>query len=103
MLFSNLIILTDMTRPLRWTEPGFIHHVTNRGLSRMAIYQHDDDRLFFLGRVDDCGPRWGVWALVYCLVDNHYHLVLLDETGQLSRAMRHIDGVYTQYYNRGVR
>ena len=91
-----------MVRPLRWVEPGLSHHAMNRGLSGGRIFDNDSDREMFLQLLADCGRRWNVWTQAYCLMDTHYHLVLEDAGGQLSRAMRHIDGVYTQHLNRRI-
>ena len=91
-----------MARPLRYTEPGMWHHAMNRGQSGRDIFIDDEDRERFLELLGDCGDRWGVWSTGYCLMSNHYHLLMYDETGRLSRAMRHVDGVYTQWFNRKV-
>lgn len=89
-----------MSRPLRIIEPGLWHHVMNRGASGAHIYNDDHDRLTFLDLVEDCAQRWGVRTAAVCLMDNHYHALVHDEQGLLSRAMRHLDGVYTQRFNR---
>ena len=74
----------------------------NRGQSGRNIFLDDEDRERFLALLSDCGARWGVWPTAYCLMSNHYHLLIHDESGRLSRAMRHVDGVYTQWFNRKV-
>ncbi len=89
-----------MARPLRITPPGYWHHVMNRGLERRALFVDDADRERFLALVSDAGKRWGVLPHAYCLMRNHYHLLLEDRDGRLSRAMRHVDGVHTQAFNR---
>jgi putative transposase len=89
-----------MSRPLRIIEPGLWHHVMNRGASGTHIYRDDHDRLAFLDLVEDCALRWRVRTAAVCLMDNHYHALVYDEQGMLSRAMRHLDGVYTQRFNR---
>lgn len=89
-----------MARPLRITPPGYWHHVMNRGLERRTIFANDPDRERFLALVGDAGRRWNVRPHVFCLMRNHYHLLVEDRDGRLSRAMRHIDGVYTQAFNR---
>ncbi len=89
-----------MARALRIIEPGLWHHVTNRGLNRAAIFDDEDDREVFLLRLAECSDRWQVSTGAYALLDGEFHLLLRDETGGLSRAMRHLTGVYTQLYNR---
>ncbi|MDT0496046.1 transposase [Algiphilus sp. W345] len=89
-----------MARPLRIEFPGAIHHVMARGNARQAIFLSDEDRAAFLdglGRV--CGrQQWRVWA--WCLMDNHYHLLIETLSPSLSRGMREVNGVYTQAFNR---
>ena len=48
----------------------------------------------------ECHEMWGIRVLAYCLMDNHYHLLIQTPQGNLSRVMRHLDGIYTQRYNR---
>jgi len=89
-----------MARPLRIEFPGALYHVMARGNARAAIFEDADDRLNLLeilGRT--CGRfDWTVWA--YCLMDNHYHLLVETHAATLSRGMREINGQYTQAYNR---
>jgi putative transposase len=88
-----------MARPLRIEFPGAIYHVTSRGDRREAIYGDDDDRLAHLEVIDQAMDRFDAQVLAYCLMSNHYHLVLHTRQGNLSRLMRHVNGVYTQRYN----
>ncbi len=89
-----------MARPLRIEFAGALYHVTSRGDGREAIFLDDDDRYLFLGGlaevVRDC--NWVVHA--YCLMDNHYHLLVETPEGNLSKGMRQLNGVYTQRFNR---
>lgn len=89
-----------MSRPLRIEYPGAFYHVLNRGLARNRIFLNDSDRLGFLDLVGDICRLWGLGVYTYCLMDNHYHLLLQTPRGGLSRAMRHLDGIYTQRFNR---
>ena len=89
-----------MARPLRIEYPGAYYHVMNRGLSRRDIFLEDQGRENFLGLLSDISRLWKVEIHAYCLMDNHYHLLLQTPKGGLSRAMRHLDGVYTQRFNR---
>jgi REP element-mobilizing transposase RayT len=72
----------------------------NRGLARTRIFVHDQDRHRFLDLVGETSELWKVKVYAYCLMDNHYHLLLQTPQGNLSRAMRHLDGIYTQRFNR---
>ncbi len=89
-----------MARPLRIEYPGAFYHVMNRGQSRRNIFMEDKGRQSFLDLLADIARLWKVKIYAYCLMDNHYHLLLSTPTGGLSRAMRHLDGIYTQKFNR---
>ena len=89
-----------MSRPLRIEFPGAIYHVTSRGDRREPIFDDDRDRLAFLDIVGAALDRFDACSLAYCLMDNHYHLVLHTRRANLSLLMRHLNGVYTQTYNR---
>src|SRR3989339_328711 len=89
-----------MARPLRIEYPGAYYHVMNRGLARSNIFLDDNDRQRFLGLIGETSKLWKVEVYAYCLMANHYHLLVQTPGGGLSRAMRHLDGVYTQRYNR---
>ncbi len=89
-----------MARPLRIEFAGALYHVTARGDRQESIYEDAEDRerfLELLGTVVE-GSRWLCYA--YCLMDNHYHLVVETPAGNLSKGMRQVNGVYTQAYNR---
>lgn len=89
-----------MARPLRIEYPGAFYHVMNRGLSRRNIFLEDDGRQSFLDLLGDLSRLWKIEIHAYCLLDNHYHLLLSTPEAGLSRAMRHLDGLYTQKFNR---
>jgi REP-associated tyrosine transposase len=89
-----------MARPLRIEFAGAFHHVMARGNARQSIFRGVPDREAFLGVLKRvCGRfDWRVWA--YCLMDNHYHLLVETLEPTLSRGMREINGIYTQTFNR---
>jgi putative transposase len=89
-----------MSRPLRIEFPGAIYHVTSRGDRREPIYKGDDDRHAHLAVLAEALDRFDAQVLAYCLMGNHYHLVLHTRQSNLSRLMRHVNGVYTQAFNR---
>ncbi len=92
-----------MARPLRIEYPGAYYHVMNRGLARSNIFLDNHDRQRFLALIGETSKLWKVEVYAYCLMGNHYHLLLQTPNGGLSRAMRHLDGVYTQRFNRAHR
>jgi REP element-mobilizing transposase RayT len=89
-----------MTRPLRIEYPGAIYHVTSRGNARSDIFVDDNDRLHFLNNLSDVVKRFNWLCHSYCLMGNHYHLLIETPEGNLSAGMRQLNGVYTQTYNR---
>jgi putative transposase len=89
-----------MARPLRIQFPGAVYHVTSRGDRREAIFEDDHDRLAFLAVLARALQRYSAMALAYCLMDNHYHLVIYTRLANLSALMKHINGVTTQAQNR---
>lgn len=88
-----------MARPLRLDFPGATFHVTARGDRREPIYRDDHDRAAQLDILAQACQRFDAAVLAYCLMGNHFHLVLHMRAGGLSRLMRHLNGVYTQRFN----
>lgn len=89
-----------MSRPLRLEVAGAVYHVTARGDRQEPIYTDDRDRVAFLDVLAQAMDRFDAQVLAYCLMGNHYHLVLHTRSANLSRLMRHLNGVYTQGFNR---
>ena len=89
-----------MARPLRIEFPGAIYHVTARGDRLEPIFDDDGDRQTLLRVADDALYRFDATVLAYCLMGNHYHFVMQTHRSNLSLLMRHINGVYTQRFNR---
>jgi len=89
-----------MARPLRIEFSGALYHVTGRGNARLAIVEDDTDRQGFLDVLASVVQRYGWRCYAYCLMDNHYHLLVETPEGNLSRGMRQLGGVYTQRFNR---
>src|SRR5680860_782203 len=81
-----------MARPLRLEFPGALYHVTARGNARHAIVFDDADRELFLGCLGDVIGRCGWICHAYCLMENHYHLLIETPEGNLSRGMRQFNG-----------
>ncbi len=89
-----------MARPLRIEFPGAVYHVTSRGDRQERIFIDDDDRRRLLHVVAQGMLRFDAEVLAFCLMGNHYHFVLRTRQANLSRLMRHINGEYTQTFNR---
>ena len=89
-----------MARPLRIEYPGAYYHVTSRGNERKAIFRDDQDREKFLDLLERAVEEFHLWLHCYVLMSNHYHLLLETPKGGLNRALRYLNGVYTQTFNR---
>jgi REP element-mobilizing transposase RayT len=89
-----------MARPLRIEYAGALYHVTSRGDRQEAIYHSDQDRQDFLEILKQVCDRFNWLVHAYCLMDNHYHLLVETLDGNLSQGMRQLNGVYTQTCNR---
>jgi putative transposase len=88
-----------MSRPLRIEYPDAVYHVTSRGNARNDIFLSDSDRESFLAVLSGVVRRFNWLCHAYCLMDNHYHLLIETPDGNLSKGMRQLNGVYTQKYN----
>lgn len=89
-----------MARPLRLEYPGAVYHVTSRGNRRELIYEDRKDQEGFLDVFANVCLRHDWRCFAYCLMGNHYHLVLETAKANLSRGMRQLNGVYSQRFNR---
>jgi len=98
--FSKWLSGAKVVRPLRIEFPGAWYHVANRGAGRRPVFVSDDDRESFLELLGELEERFGVEIHAYSLAGNQYHLLVHTPNGGLGRGMRHLDGVYTQRYNR---
>jgi putative transposase len=89
-----------MSRPLRIEYSGAWYHVMNRGRRFEKIYSDRQDYQIFTELLKDASEMWKVKIAAYCLMPNHYHILIQTPEGNISRTMRHINGIYTQRYNR---
>jgi len=89
-----------MVRPFRIEYEGAVYHVTSRGNAQAAIYLTDADREMFLDVLAHVVERFSWVCHAYCLMGNHYHLMIETPQANLSRGMRQLNGMYTQRFNR---
>jgi len=89
-----------MARPLRVEFPGALYHVTARGNERRAIFRDDDDRQCLLGALEEAWKEYGLRLHAFCLMPNHYHLLVETPRANLSRAIGWIQTTYTIRFNR---
>lgn len=88
-----------MARPLRIIFPGAFYHITSRGNERKSVFKSKRDREKFLEYLETATERYNAVIHAFCLMDNHYHLLLETPAGNLSQIMHHINGAYTTYFN----
>lgn len=89
-----------MSRPVRIEYAGALYHVTSRGDRCEPIYNDDVDRQLWLSVLAQVCARFHFSVHAYCLMSNHYHILVETLHGQLSAGMRQLNGVYSQAYNR---
>ena len=81
-----------MPRPPREDFPGAWHHVMNRGADHRDIFEHDTDRQVFLDSAVEAGKRHHLEIHAYCLMTNHFHMLLRSQDGQLAAGMQFLSG-----------
>jgi len=88
-----------MPRPIRIEYENAFYHVMNRGRARNNIFFTEIHYLTFLKILGESCERFGCVIHGYCLMPNHYHLLIQTPNANLGRIMRHVNGVYTQKFN----
>ena len=88
-----------MSRPLRIEFPGALYHLTARGNARQDIYLDARDSRRFLGLLGEVCSRYAWRCFAYCLMTNHYHLVVETAHPNLAAGMRQLNGRYSQAFN----
>lgn len=89
-----------MVRPLRIEFAGGLYHITSRGNKKEPIYLLDGDRENYLSVLKDTCTKYQWICHSYCLMTNHYHLLIETPISNLSKGMRYLNSVYTQKFNR---
>lgn len=89
-----------MARPLRIEFEGAIYHITCRGNARNDVFLNARDRTMFLGFLDKTIERYNWLCHAYCLMNNHYHLLVETPDANISKGMHYLNCVYTIYFNR---
>jgi putative transposase len=85
--------------PRHVLPPEGVYHVTSRGVARSAISWDDDDRRFFLALLAQIVRRTDWLCHVFCLMPNHYHLVVAARLELVSHGLHRLNGVYAQSFN----
>ena len=88
-----------MGRPLRIEYPGAFYHVTSRGNERRAIFLTQKNYERMIGYLESATERYGAQIHCFCLMSNHYHLLLETPRGNLRQILHHLNTSYTNYFN----
>src|SRR4030042_3730114 len=88
-----------MGRPLRIEYPGAFYHVTARGNEKKDIFRAKKHYERFIGYLESATERYGARIHCFCLMPNHYHLLLETPGGNLHRILHHLNTSYTNYFN----
>jgi len=86
-----------MARPIRVEYPYAIYHVISRGIRRDNIYREDDDKEKFLEKLKETKEKYNIEVFCYCLMDNHYHLLIRTPLGNLTKTMHYLNASYTNW------
>lgn len=88
-----------MGRPLRIEYAGAFYHITSRGNERKPIFRAEKDYERIIGYLESATERYGAQIHCFCLMPNHYHLLLETPRGNLSAILHHVNTSYTNYFN----
>jgi REP element-mobilizing transposase RayT len=77
---------------MRVQYPDAWYHVMNRGRRGEAVYADEQDFKSFIALLQETCAMWNIRVAAYCLMSNHYHVLLQMPEGNLDRCMRHING-----------
>jgi len=89
-----------MARALRIQYPGAVYHITSRGNARQSIYYDEKDKIRFLQFLVKIVKQYGWYCHAYCLMSNHYHLLIETPEPNLSRGMKRLNSLYSLTFNK---
>ncbi len=96
----GIAAIVEMARPLRLHVPGALYHVMSRGNAKQSIFLRDEDYRQFLDLLTVTTARFDIVCRAYCLMPNHFHLLLEPSAHPLSRMMQQLNSAYSQWFNR---
>ena len=88
-----------MPRKPRIEIPGF-YHIINRGVEQRAVFKENGDYKYFLEQLSNLSKNFNITIHNYCLMNNHYHLLIETREENLSKFMRQLNGIYAIYFNK---
>jgi putative transposase len=87
-------------RPLRVQVEGGVYHLVSRGVRKLPIFMSDEDRRQFLALLELTAKRYSWQIHAYCLMTNHFHLLVTTDDATVSAGMQFLNGRYAQWFNR---
>jgi putative transposase len=96
---ASFVLAVVMSRPLRFEVPGGHFHITSRGNDRKPLFVDDADRCRLLELLRRNSVRLKWVPVTYCLMGNHYHLLIQTKEPNLASGMRDLNGRYARYFN----
>src|SRR5688572_14645009 len=88
-----------MARPLRIHVPDTPYHLMSRGNNKQCIFEDETDHVRFLALLAETLERFAITCISYCLLWNHYHLLVVPSAHSVSRFMHHLNSEYCQKFN----
>jgi len=88
-----------MARQLRIQFEGALYHIISRGNERMMIFLDETDRIKYLHILHTTIKRFNWLCHVYCLMGNHYHLMIETPDANLAKGMKYLNQTYSQFFN----
>jgi len=90
-----------MPRTARVVIPGYLYHITQRGNNRQFVFQHNNDYILYLKRIEQYRQKYNLDIFAYCLMGNHVHFIIRPhDNNSLARMFRGVHMRYAQYYQR---
>ena len=87
-------------RRSRFTYIGAFHHVMNRGHNGSVIFPSENDKKYFLSIMCARAILLKIKIFAYCIMDNHYHIILQNFSGKLSDFLKHLNSIYATYFRK---
>jgi len=89
-----------MSRTARKKDKNRPHHIMSRSIPELNLFNHDEDKEHYLGLMKHASQVYRVTIIAYCLMDNHVHLLIHPNGGDMGEFMKNINNPYAKYYNR---
>ncbi len=92
-------VYNNMRKP-RFTYKGAFHHVMNRGHNKSNIFPASADKKYFINLLHQRASLLKIRIFAFCIMDNHYHIIIQNSSGKLSDFMKQLNGIYATYFRK---